>query len=165
MARRNFFPASLASCSRCCSRSSRNFRNMIQVRSGSRSRSPFKPLSLRMMSRADLSSEPRAWAVVGAGEVGSFALRGIELGLQLGHGGAELLGAAEQLDDVCHGTVPGERRDVKHVGQDELGVAVLGVLLQQLVQDLTSFGAVAVEEVLALVTEPLRALAAGAQRG
>src|SRR6266516_1343905 len=110
MAGRNFFPASLASCSRCCSRSSRNFRNMIQVRSGSRSRSPFKPLSLRMMSRADLSSEPRVWAVVGAGAVGPVALRGIELRLKLGHGSAELLGAAEELDDVSHGAVSGERR-------------------------------------------------------
>src|SRR2546428_12393331 len=106
MAGRNFFPASLASCSRCCSRSSRNFSNMIQVRSGSRSRSPFRPLSLRMMSRADLRSEPRAWAVVGAGAVDPFALRGIELGLELGHGRAEILGTAEQLDDVRHGTVP-----------------------------------------------------------
>ena len=58
------FPASAASCSRCNSRSSRNLRNMIQVSIGSRSRSPFRPLSLRMMSRADLIRLPRDWAVV-----------------------------------------------------------------------------------------------------
>src|SRR2546430_13027796 len=121
MAGRNFFPASLASCSRCCSRSSRNFRNMIQVRSGSRSRSPFKPLSLRMMSRADLSSEPRAWAVVGGAAVDACALRGIELGLKLGHRGAKLLGATEQLDDVSHGAVPGERRGGEHGGEGGMG--------------------------------------------
>src|SRR2546426_1994268 len=148
MAGRNFFPASLASCSRCCSRSSRNFRNMIQVRSGSRSRSPFKPLSLRMMSRADLSSELRAWAVVGGAAVDACALRGIELGLKLGHRGAKLLGATEQLDDVSHGAVPGERRDVKDAGPDEMGGARLGGLLLQLVRHLTRFRGVAVEEVL-----------------
>ena len=65
MAGLNFFPASLASPSRCSSRSSRNFRNMIHVSIGSRSRSPLSPLSLRMMSRADFRSAPSDWAVVG----------------------------------------------------------------------------------------------------
>src|ERR1700690_992037 len=45
--------------------SSRNFRNMIQVSIGNRSRAPLSPLSLRMMSRADFRSAPRDWAVVG----------------------------------------------------------------------------------------------------
>ena len=38
---------------------------MIQVSNGRRSRSPLSPLSLRMMSRADLSNAPRDRAVVG----------------------------------------------------------------------------------------------------
>ena len=104
MAGRNFLPASAASSSRCSSRSSRNFRNMIQVSIGSRSRSPFRPLSLRMMSRADLSRLPRGWAVVcGCVVVAScgcepFAtfLCGIEEGLQFVDGGAKLIGAAEE---------------------------------------------------------------------
>ena len=37
---------------------------MIQVSMGRRSRSPLSPLSLRMMSRADLIRLPRRWAVV-----------------------------------------------------------------------------------------------------
>src|SRR5437667_661735 len=132
MAGRNFLPASLASSSRCCSRSSRNFRNMIHVSSGRRSRSPFRPLSLRMMSRADLSREPRDCAVVGPGAAGSFALGGIELSLEFGHSRSELIGAAEKLDDVRHSAVLRERRNVEDVGEDELSVAVLSVLLQQL---------------------------------
>ena len=76
MAALNFLPASLASSSRCCSRSSRNFRNMIHVSSGSRSRSPFSPLSLRMMSRADLRRLPSIWEVViGAASAPFFFLR------------------------------------------------------------------------------------------
>src|SRR5438132_1509484 len=64
MAGLNFFVASLASPSRWSSKSSRNFKNMIQVSIGNRSRSPFSPLSLRMMSRADLMSEASDWTVV-----------------------------------------------------------------------------------------------------
>src|SRR5258708_36249638 len=60
---RNFFPASFDSSSRTCSISFRNFRNMIQVSIGSRSRSPFKPLSFRIMSRLDLTMLPSCWAV------------------------------------------------------------------------------------------------------
>jgi hypothetical protein len=44
--------------------SSRNLRNMIQVSRGRRSRSPLRPLSLRMICRADLMREPSRWAVV-----------------------------------------------------------------------------------------------------
>ena len=47
--------------------SSRNLRNMIQVSMGRRSRSPLSPLSLRMISRADLMMLPSCWAVVGVG--------------------------------------------------------------------------------------------------
>ena len=47
---------------------------MIQVSMGRRSRSPFSPLSLRMMSRADLMMLPSCWAVVGR-----FGLRSVLL--------------------------------------------------------------------------------------
>ena len=51
MAGRYRLTASWLPASRICSISSRNLRNMIQVSSGRRSRSPLSPLSLRMMSR------------------------------------------------------------------------------------------------------------------
>ena len=53
---------------RICSMSSRNFRNMIQVSIGSRSRSPLSPLSFRMMSRHDFTIEESRWAVVNGWE-------------------------------------------------------------------------------------------------
>ena len=46
------------------SMSSRNLRNRIQVSIGSRSRSPFSPLSLRMVRRADLMRRSSRCAVV-----------------------------------------------------------------------------------------------------
>ena len=67
----NFLLASAASSSRCNSRSSRNFRNIIHVSNGKRSRSPFSPLSLRMMSRADLRRLPSICDVV----IGAARLR------------------------------------------------------------------------------------------
>src|ERR1019366_10756746 len=99
MAGRNFLPASAASSSRWISRSSRNLRNMIQVSSGSRSRSPFSPLSLRIMSRADFKRLPSACAVVGAGPlVDLVGLRGIEFILQFSYGGPEAIDASEEPD-------------------------------------------------------------------
>src|SRR5262245_1728173 len=53
-----FLLATLALTSSSFSRSSRNLRNMIHVSIGRRSRSPLSPLSLRMMSRADLMRLP-----------------------------------------------------------------------------------------------------------
>ena len=67
-------PASAASCSAMRSESSRNFRKSNQVSIGRRSRSPFMPLSLRMMSRADLISEPSCWEVVRGGASFFFLL-------------------------------------------------------------------------------------------
>src|SRR5437867_3829296 len=77
MAGLNFFAASFASPSRWNSKSSRNFKNMFQVSIGNRSRSPLRPLSLLMMSLADLISAPRDWAVVGdaGGGLGFCAMR------------------------------------------------------------------------------------------
>src|SRR5689334_2716762 len=101
MAALNFLPDSAVSSSRCCSRSSRNFKNMIHVRSGRRSRSPFSPLSFLMMSRAALRTLPSIWVVViGAASTPFFFLvRVIEQSLQVVHGTAKLSGAAEELDD------------------------------------------------------------------
>ena len=61
---RQIRPARPARVSSIRSMSSRNFRNMIQVSIGSRSRSPFSPLSLRMIWRADLMMRSSRWAVV-----------------------------------------------------------------------------------------------------
>ncbi len=58
-----------------------------------RSRSPFSPLSLRMISRADLSRLPSACAVVSGAEAAARGLRGIEMSLEFGHGVAERPGA------------------------------------------------------------------------
>src|SRR5436309_10929416 len=52
---------------------------MIHVSIGNRSRSPFRPLSLRMMSRADLISEPSDCAVVGAARVFVMELAFIQI--------------------------------------------------------------------------------------
>src|SRR5437773_2540291 len=101
MAVRNFLPAKVASCSRCCSRSSRNFKNMIQVSIGNRSRSPLSPLSLRMMSRADLIRLPSDCVVVGGADGFAGDLRGIERPLELSYGVTKVLGPTEQADDVC----------------------------------------------------------------
>ena len=65
MAGRYFLRPRRARLSSISSMSSRNLRNMIQVSMGRRSRSPERPLSLRMMSRADLMREPSCCAVVG----------------------------------------------------------------------------------------------------
>ena len=51
---------------------------MIQVSNGKRSRSPLSPLSLRMMSRADLIRLPKACAVVFGTSAYVFLLRAIE---------------------------------------------------------------------------------------
>src|SRR5438132_13518317 len=102
MAARNLRPASAASSSRSISRSSRNFRNMIQVSNGRRSRSPFSPLSLRMISRADFSKLPSDCAVVGCGTILRVAadLGGIEMSLQFVYGLAQLIDASKEADDV-----------------------------------------------------------------
>src|SRR5438128_2567606 len=131
MARRNVLPARDASCSRCSSKSSKNLRNMIHVSSGNRSRSPFSPLSLRMMSRADLRRLPRDWAVVGAGvaEV-FFALGGIEVLLEFGYRMAKLIGPPEHGDDVTDLPMGGKWGNLEYIGQHELRVTVDRVLLK-----------------------------------
>src|SRR5437762_12061670 len=100
MAGRNFLRARATSSSRCNSKSSKNLRNMIHVSRGNRSRSPFNPLSFRMMSRADLIRLPRDCAVVGVALFLALALGGIEILLQFVYSIAELIRPTEQSDDV-----------------------------------------------------------------
>ena len=76
-----------------------------------------------------------------------------------------MLRATEQPDDFGRLAVAADRRHAQHVGQQELGVAVLGVLVEQLFEDGARLGAVAAPEVLALALECQRAFAARAQRG
>src|SRR5262245_5313267 len=116
MAGLKVFPASRASSSRWDSRSSRNFRNMIQVSSGSRSRSPLSPLSLRMMSRADLMRALRDCAVVTAAAIRRSALRGIEVPLELVHGRSKRIGAPEKLGRFGNLPTIGDRRYSQYVG-------------------------------------------------
>lgn len=76
-----------------------------------------------------------------------WLLRGIQEILELADGGALLIGSAEEGDDVADLAVGGEGRDLEHVGQHELGVAVLGVFFEQLLQDGAGFGALAVGQI------------------
>src|SRR5947209_19640607 len=101
--------------SRMASWSSRNLRNRSQVSMGRRSRSPLRPLSFRMMSRADLTRLPRRWAVVWGWPLPFFFAmsflssgRRVEQGLELVDRLPELFRAAEQAGDLHHVTV---RRD------------------------------------------------------
>lgn len=64
MVERYFVRRILARDASICSMSSRNLRNMTHVSSGSRSRSPDRPLSLRMIWRQDLITVPSRSAVV-----------------------------------------------------------------------------------------------------
>src|SRR5439155_16571208 len=108
---------------------------------------------------------PRDCEVVGAAAAGSRTtaalaalaitgrlLRGIEGGLEFVHGSSKLIGTAEESHDVCHGAMPRDWRYSEHVGQGELSISMLRVLLQQLVQYLTSLWAEAGEEVLTCLT-------------
>ena len=62
--------------------------------------------------------------------------------------------------------VGGDRRHLQHVGQDELGVAVLGVLFEEFVQDRRGpRGRSGRRSPCCLAAQALGALAAGAQRG
>ena len=106
------------------SRSSRNLRNMIQVSSGRRSRSPLSPLSLRMMSRADLIRLPKRLR----GRHRRIAVRsvflitsGIEHSSEVRLRRAKLFGTAEQPDDfarTCH-----DSRSAEHAARPAARIA------------------------------------------
>jgi len=77
---------------------------------------------------------------------GCFASCRIQQRLQLVHGVAKLVCAAEFADDLGHVAVLGDRGDFQHVGQCKLEFAVRGVFLQQVIQDFAGFGGEVVEE-------------------
>ena len=109
---------------------------MTQVSIGNRSRSPLRPLSFRMMSRADLMRLPSCWAVVLGGSV--FVARFFAIGrfgfpFQMSNSRAHTAGFAVQpplpascstppnlLDDVDHRAMFGKRRHFQDVGEREL---------------------------------------------
>ena len=80
------------------------------------------------------------------------------------HRAAEFVRAAEQFGDVADLSVVRHGRDFEHVGQHKLRGAVLGVFLQQFVENLPRLGSVLFEEIFALAAQALRAFTAGAQR-
>src|SRR6266540_1915282 len=183
MAGRNFLPDRAAFCSRCSSASSRNLRNITQVSNGSRSRSPLSPLSLRMRSRALLTRAPSLCAVVSGAELlalfrairpsmrsvvaGCHPLRSgrVQQRLQFRDCFPQPVRPSEYAGNLHHVAMLRQRRYFEHVGQHELSGAVLGVLLQQLVQERSGFGGVLVEEVLTVLLKPFRPLSPGAERG
>src|ERR1700687_5109202 len=90
---------------------------MIHVSIGSRSRSPFSPLSFRMMSRLDFTMLPSCWAVdFGAssfflrGGISYQELRSVEKGLHLAHGRAHFFRSAEQSRYLWNRAALGNRR-------------------------------------------------------
>ena len=76
-------------------------------------------------------------------------------------GGAELIRAAEHADDFVHVAAAGDGWDFQDVGKRKLHLAVVGVFLQQVVQDFASSGRVVGEEGGLLVFDPVGALATG----
>ena len=76
-----------------------------------------------------------------------------------------MLDAAEAGRDLDHVAVLADRRHFQHVGDDELRRAVLGVLVEQFVENLSGVGSELVEEVPPVRAEPLGPLAPSAQRG
>jgi len=70
--------------------------------------------------------------------------------LQLLHGVAKLVRAAEFADDFGHIAVLGNRRGFHHFGQGELQFAVGGVFFQQVIQDLACFRGKTAEKGLSL---------------
>ena len=114
----------------------------------------------------------RGWSSVGQPRISASRLRTL---LSTFRCKAESL---LSLDDVTDLSVVGERRHFQHIGQNELGVAVLGVFFQQFLEYLPgrwdqtphpAFGHLLPigcgEGAVALGFQALRALAAGAERG
>ena len=167
MAGLNFLPASLASSSRCLLQSSRNFRNMIQVSIGRRSRSPFSPLSLRMMSRADLMRLPSVgrWSSVRLCLALLFllcCLRPRRAVLASRRRLAEASPGRQDSRDLdrCRGEIGGT------LGCPGSGTErpVLGIFVEQFVENLTASGANLSKKCLRSGLSRLRPLAAGAKR-
>ena len=58
------------------------------------------------------------------------------------YGITQLLGATETLGNLDHVAMLTDGRHLEHIGDDELGGAVLGVLVEQFVENLPCVGAV-----------------------
>src|SRR6266699_3242635 len=145
MAGRKRLPESLASSARTLSISSRNLRNMIQVSIGRRSRSPLRPLSLRMMSRLDLTMEASccavdcwtsfAWAFFGWPFVATFCL-GMVLSLirvqerlQFVYRQSQIFRAAEHLRNIGHAAAIGNGRHFQNFRDGELRRTVVYIFV------------------------------------
>src|SRR6266566_4547411 len=158
MAGRKRLPESLASSARTLSISSRNLRNMIQVSIGRRSRSPLRPLSLRMMSRQDLTMEASCcavdcwtsfwtsftWAFFGRPFVATFCL-GMVLGLidvqerlQFVYRRSQLFRAAEHLRNIHHTATIRDGRHFQNFGDGELRRAIVYILVDNIIQNFAS---------------------------
>ena len=87
--------------------------------------------------------------------------RDVEQRLQLCNRFPEFLNAAEVLDDIHHVSVFGNRRNFENVRDNELHRTVVGILLQQFVEDLSCLGTVLLEEVLAFGADPLGPFTSG----
>ena len=160
--------------------SSRNFRNMIQVSIGRRSRSPLSPLSLRMMSRADLMS---AAELLGGGGAAVVRMRLRRLGvamiecryLLLTRRTSRSCKLVDGLDAACSAppnssaisidvAVRRDRRNLQHVGQDELRDAVLARTCRAVRRGSAAPPGRSWSKKSFAPAAALRALAAGAQR-
>src|SRR4051794_26547660 len=87
----------------------------------------------------------------------------VKKGLKLMNRSDQLLFATEQRGDVDDVAVLVDRRDFQRVGDDELRRAVLGILLQQFIEDHTRLRRVLVKEILLVGTHSLGTLSARAQ--
>src|SRR5688572_9255915 len=79
-----------------------------------------------------------------------FRLCSVKKILQILDGLAKFVSATKRGAYLQHGAVIRHRRHTQDVREGELSIAVVGVFLQQLVQDYAGFGAILVEESLAL---------------
>src|SRR6185437_3400405 len=157
MAGRKRLPAILASSARTLSMSSRNFRNMIHVSIGRRSRSPLRPLSLRMMSRQDLTIEASCCAVDRGNSF--FAVFCLAIGpclccveecLQLVDRRSQIVRAAKHLRNVHYTAALRNRRYFQNFRDGELRRAIVYIFIQNIVQNLACLFGILFEERLLL---------------
>jgi hypothetical protein len=73
--------------------------------------------------------------------------------------------SAKKAGDFDGGSALGERWHFEDLEIIELGDAVVGVLVEQVVEDGTGLGRVPIPEVLAFIPNPLGTFPSGAKRG
>jgi len=59
----------------------------------------------------------------------------------------------------------GDRWDLQHIGDDELGRTIFGVFVQQIMEDCPGLWPILIEEVFFLLPQPVGAFPTGAQGG